>query len=113
VLENATKMATITFIEHDGTTHEVEAKLDRTVMQIAVEHAVPGILADCGGSCSCGTCHAYIDAAWCDRLPPVSESEGFMLEAVIERAEGSRLCCQIPMKADLDGMLVRLPVEQL
>lgn len=106
-------MATITFIEHNGTTHAVEARFDRTVMQIAVEHSVPGILADCGGSCSCGTCHAYIDAAWRDRLPPVSESEGFMLEAVIAPAEGSRLCCQIAMKEDLDGMIVRLPAEQL
>jgi 2Fe-2S ferredoxin len=107
------KMATITFIEHDGTEHAVEARIDRTVMQIAVEHSVPGILADCGGSCSCGTCHAYIDPAWQDRLPPVSESEGFMLEAVLEPAPGSRLCCQIPMTEALDGMIVRLPAEQL
>jgi 2Fe-2S ferredoxin len=106
-------MATITFIEHDGTKHEVHARADRTVMQIAVEHSVPGILADCGGSCSCGTCHAYIDPAWRERLAPPSESETFMLEAVIDPQEGSRLCCQIPMREELDGMIVRLPAEQL
>jgi ferredoxin, 2Fe-2S len=106
-------MATITFIEHDGTTHEVQARIDRTVMQIAVEHSVPGILADCGGSCTCGTCHAYINAPWRDLLPPISESEAFMLEAVIKPAGGSRLCCQIAMRKELDGMVVRLPEQQL
>jgi 2Fe-2S ferredoxin len=106
-------MAIITFIEHDGTVHKVQARIDRSVMQIAVEHSVPGILADCGGSCSCGTCHAYIDAAWSERLPPVSESESFMLEAVIDPAAGSRLCCQIAMSEELDGMIVRLPEQQL
>ena len=106
-------MATLTYIEYDGTTRRVEARLDRTVMQIAVEHSVPGILADCGGSCSCGTCHAYIDAPWRDLLPPIAESEAFMLEAVPEPREGSRLCCQLPMRAELDGMVVRLPAEQL
>jgi ferredoxin, 2Fe-2S len=106
-------MATVTFIESSGEVHTVEARLDRTLMQIAVEHSVPGILADCGGSCSCGTCHAYVDAAWLGKLPPVSESEEFMLEAVIDPQEGSRLCCQLPMSAELDGMVLRLPAEQL
>ena len=106
-------MPRLTYIENDGTTFDVEARIGRTLMQIAVEHAVPGILADCGGSCSCGTCHAYIDDAWRAKLPPVSESEGFMLEAVPEPREGSRLCCQIPMQPELDGMIVRLPAEQL
>lgn len=106
-------MATVTYIEHDGTVHAVDARIDRTLMQIAVEHAVPGILADCGGSCSCGTCHGYVDSAWLDKLPPISESEEYMLDAVPGRQEGSRLCCQIPMRAELDGVIVRLPSEQL
>jgi 2Fe-2S ferredoxin len=106
-------MPTLTYIESNGATHHVEARIDRTVMQIAVEHSVPGILADCGGSCSCGTCHAYVDAQWRALLPPLSESEAFMLEAVPEPREGSRLCCQIPMRAELDGMVLRLPAEQL
>ena len=106
-------MATLTFIEHDGTTHRVEARPGRSVMQIAVEHAVPGILAECGGSCSCGTCHGYVDPAWVGRLPAVSETEAFMLEAVPEPGPGSRLCCQIAMHGGLDGMVVRLPREQL
>ena len=106
-------MPTVTYIENDGATHRVEARLDRTLMQIAVVHSVPGILAECGVSCSGGTCHACIDAAWLAQLPPPTETESFMLEAVPGPRAGSRLCCQLPMREALDGMVLRLPTEQL
>ena len=106
-------MPNVTYIEHNGTTHTVDAPSERTLMQIAVDNAVPGILGDCGGSCSCATCHGYIDARWADCLPPVSETEAFMLEGVPEPRESSRLCCQIKMCAELDGVVVRLPLEQV
>ncbi len=106
-------MLTVTFIEHDGTTHRVPAPTERTLMQIAVDNAVPGILGDCGGSCSCATCHGYVDPQWADRLPPVSETEAFMLEGVPEPRDNSRLCCQIRMRAELDGVVVQLPQEQV
>jgi len=106
-------MPTVTYIEHDGTTHSVEAQPERTLMQIALEHSVPGIVGECGGSCSCGTCHAYVDPAWHDKLPPISETEAFMLEAVLEPRDGSRLCCQIPMRVELDGLVLRVPAEQV
>jgi 2Fe-2S ferredoxin len=106
-------MPTVTFIEHDGTTHEVEATPNRTLMQIALDHGVPGILGDCGGSCSCATCHGHVDAAWRERLPPLNETESFMLDGVPTRDAGSRLCCQIKVTAELDGIVVRLPAEQV
>lgn len=106
-------MPTVTYIENDGTTYRVEAALDRTLMQIALDHSVPGILGDCGGSCSCATCHGYIDADWAARLPPVSETESFMLEGVPAPRATSRLCCQIKMRAEFDGIVVRLPEEQV
>lgn len=106
-------MPRVTYIESDGTTHNVEAQLDRTLMQIALDNSVRGILGDCGGCCSCGTCHAYVDAAWIDKLPPKSETESFMLEAVPEPREASRLCCQIRMCPELDGIVLRLPVDQI
>lgn len=106
-------MPTVTYVENDGTVHEIEAVADRTLMQLAVDHAVPGILGDCGGSCSCATCHGYIDAPWSDKLAPVSETEAFMLEGVPEPRATSRLCCQIKMRAELDGIVVHLPAEQV
>jgi ferredoxin, 2Fe-2S len=105
-------MATVTFVETDGTTHQVEGAIDRSIMQIAIDNSVPGILGDCGGLCSCATCHGYIKAPWSDKLPPILESESFMLEGALERRECSRLCCQIKMHADLDGIVVHLPAAQ-
>jgi 2Fe-2S ferredoxin len=82
-------------------------------MQIALDNAVPGILGDCGGACSCATCHAYVDARWTEKLPAVSETEAFMLEGVPEPRANSRLCCQIKMQAALDGIVVQLPEVQV
>jgi len=106
-------MLQVTFIEHDGTTHLVSAPLERTLMQIALDNAVPGILGDCGGACSCATCHAYVDARWTEKLPAVSETEAFMLEGVPAPRANSRLCCQIKMQAALDGIVVQLPEVQV
>lgn len=106
-------MSTVTYIESNGTTHHVEASVDRSLMQLALDHSVPGILGDCGGSCSCATCHGYIDAEWNVKLPPISETESFMLEGVPEPRPTSRLCCQIKMRTELDGIVVRLPEEQV
>ncbi|KQX95801.1 2Fe-2S iron-sulfur cluster-binding protein [Variovorax sp. Root473] len=106
-------MLQVTFIEHDGTTHLVSAPPERTLMQIALDNAVPGILGDCGGSCSCATCHAYVDPRWTDKLPGISETETFMLEGVPEPRANSRLCCQIKMQAALDGIVVQLPQVQV
>lgn len=106
-------MFKVTFIEHDGTTHQVTGPSERTLMQIAVDNGVPGILGDCGGSCSCATCHAYVDERWISQLPGRSETEAFMLEGVPDPRENSRLCCQIKMQAGLDGIVVQLPNEQV
>lgn len=105
-------MPTVTFIEPNGRRYEVEADLNRSLMQLAQDHGVPGILGDCGGACSCATCHGYIEAAWLDRLPAPSETEAFMLDAVSYRLPGSRLCCQIRMDPTLDGIVIHVPADQ-
>jgi 2Fe-2S ferredoxin len=105
-------MPTVTYIDHTGAVFEVEAPLQKSLMQVALDNSVPGILGECGGSCSCGTCHAYIDAPWAEKLPPQSETEVFMLEGVPEPRPSSRLCCQIRVTPELDGIVVHLPVEQ-
>src|ERR1700722_574348 len=105
-------MPKIVFIEHDGEQREVQAEAGRSVMQAAVENAVPGIVADCGGSCSCGTCHGFIDPAWLNKLPPADGTENALLEGLLELQPNSRLTCQITVTADVDGMVVRLPKSQ-
>lgn len=105
-------MTHVVFIDPTGLAHEVEAPAGRSLMQIAVDHSVPGLLGDCGGACSCATCHGYIDPRWAAELPPRSETEAFMLEGVPDPRENSRLCCQIRMRPELEGIVVQLPDEQ-
>ena len=57
-------MPHITYIESDGTRHETEGEVGSTVMETAIMNGVPGIVAECGGACTCATCHVYVDDAW-------------------------------------------------
>ena len=106
-------MPIVVFTDHEGTDYRVDAPVGKSLMQVAVDNAVPGILGDCGGVCSCATCHGYVDAAFLDRLPPQSETEVFMLEGVPDLRSNSRLCCQIRMQPELEGIHVDLPAEQV
>ena len=105
-------MATITFIEHDGTQHEVVATEGISVMENAIQNGVPGIDADCGGQCSCATCHVYVKPDWFEKTGAIGDMEESMLDLNPERQGTSRLSCQIPMTADLDGLTVDLPEFQ-
>src|ERR1700680_1624163 len=69
-------MPKITYIEHDGTTHVVEAEIGSTVMESALKGGVTGIVAECGGSCTCATCMVYVDEAWTDQGGSRSGGEG-------------------------------------
>jgi 2Fe-2S ferredoxin len=107
-------MPTIHYILRDGSTRDVEAKAGSSVMENAIRHNVRGIDAECGGCCSCATCHVYVDEAFFDRLPPPDDLESGLLEVVAaERRPTSRLSCQIAMSAELDGLTVRLPATQI
>jgi ferredoxin, 2Fe-2S len=105
-------MPKIVFIEHNGEEHTVEADVGRTVMHAAVDNFVPGIVADCGGSCSCGTCHGFVDERWLESLPAVQPNEQSLLEGLLETQSNSRLTCQIEVTPGLDGLIVRLPKSQ-
>ena len=105
-------MAKITFIEHDGTTHEVDGTNGTSVMMVALDNLVPGIDADCGGECSCATCHVMIDAAWTDIVGKPGETEVSMLDLNPESQDNSRLSCQIEVSDQLDGLVVNLPEFQ-
>lgn len=105
-------MTTVFFITHDGEQLNAEAPAGKSVMQAALDNGIPGILGDCGGCCSCATCHGYVEPEWLEKLDPRSQTEEFMLEAVPDRQHNSRLCCQIKLSDELDGIVVRLPAEQ-
>ncbi|MGM0632234.1 MAG: 2Fe-2S iron-sulfur cluster-binding protein [Pseudomonadota bacterium] len=105
-------MARITFIEYNGTRHEVDARSGESVMLAAINHMVPGIDADCGGACSCGTCHVFVDPAWLAATGEAGEYEEPMLDLNPDRRPESRLSCQITVSEALDGLVVRLPEFQ-
>ncbi|MEE9587536.1 MAG: 2Fe-2S iron-sulfur cluster-binding protein [Hyphomicrobiaceae bacterium] len=105
-------MAKITFIEHSGAEHTVEAEPGMTVMESAIKNDVPGIEAECGGACACATCHVYVEDAWRAATGAPEEMEEDMLDFAFEVRESSRLSCQIKVTDALDGLVVRVPEKQ-
>ena len=69
------------------------------------------LLALCGGCMSCATCHVFVDDAYLDRLPTISEDENDLLESTDHRQDNSRLSCQLQMTAALDGLQVTIAPE--
>jgi 2Fe-2S ferredoxin len=82
-----------------------------TVMEAIRDNGFDELLALCGGCCSCATCHVHVDPAFKDRLPPMSEDEDDLLESSDHRDENSRLGCQVPFTANLDGLRVTIAQE--
>ena len=105
-------MVNILFVEHDGTEHFVAVASGGSLMQAAVSNAVPGIDADCGGSCSCATCHVYVNEEWSAKLGAINPTEEAMLSLSTDRKDNSRLACQIPVTDALDGLVVTTPEFQ-
>ncbi|PZN95536.1 MAG: hypothetical protein DCF31_06410 [Alphaproteobacteria bacterium] len=105
-------MATITYVEFNGTEHAVQVADGVSLMEGALGNGVPGIDGDCGGNAACATCHVYIDPAWEAKTGEKSELECDMLDLADGLQDNSRLACQIKASADLDGLIVRMPATQ-
>ena len=105
-------MAKIKFIEFDGTEHDVAGENGASVMRAAIDNLVPGIDADCGGECSCATCHVLIDSDWMGKVGKPTDQEESMLDLNPDREANSRLSCQITVSEELEGIIVRLPEFQ-
>ena len=106
-------MPKITYIDSDGATHVVEAEIGVTVMEAAMQNGVPGIIASCGGSCACATCHVHVDAHWFPLLSERSNEEQDMLDSAVDVDETSRLSCQITVSEELDGLKVTVAARQI
>jgi 2Fe-2S ferredoxin len=106
-------MGRVTYIRFDGTPHTIELDEGQSLMSGAVANGIPGIDADCGGSCACATCHVHVDEKWTAVVgPPASEAEGELLQLAPDVRPDSRLSCQVRMSAELDGVVVHLPEGQ-
>ena len=105
-------MPKITYIEHNGKSHVVEVPNELSIMEGAIQNNIPGIDADCGGSCACATCHVYVDDKWFDKLPKKENAEEDMLDMSFKPNKFSRLGCQITVTDRLNGMVVKMPLKQ-
>ncbi|QRG05671.1 2Fe-2S iron-sulfur cluster binding domain-containing protein [Xanthobacter dioxanivorans] len=105
-------MTQIVFITSDSRRIEIDAQDGLSVMECARRANVPGIVAECGGACSCATCHVYIDAPWSGIVGEAAGMERDMLEFAESVRETSRLSCQVKVAPDLDGLTVHLPDGQ-
>ena len=105
-------MTKITYIEHNGKSHQIDVANGLTVMEGAVQNNIPGIDADCGGSMACATCHVYVKEDWFNKLPKKENGEEDMIDMAHEPNKFSRLSCQLTVTDDLDGLTVQLPSKQ-
>jgi ferredoxin, 2Fe-2S len=105
-------MIKITFIDSEGTSRSVEAEEGSTVMEAAIRNGIPGIEAECGGACSCATCHVYVDEEWADAAGQPQPMEEDMLDFAFDVRPNSRLSCQIRVRPELDGLVVQTPTRQ-
>lgn len=106
-------MPKVVYVEDAGQEHPIEATVGESVMATAVKNGVPGIIGECGGNASCGTCHVWVRAEFTELVGEPNDLEEDLLEmAVTDRREGSRLSCQISVSPELDGLTVDVPPQQ-
>lgn len=106
-------MPAVKFTDADGEVREVEANAGDSVMETAVRNGVPGIVAECGGSLSCATCHVFVEESQLAELEPMEEMEDEMLYGTtVDREENSRLSCQLTLAAG-QSLQVTTPETQV
>ncbi|OUU80083.1 MAG: hypothetical protein CBC38_01420 [Gammaproteobacteria bacterium TMED78] len=99
-------MPNIIFKQIDGSQEEIEIEAGYTIMEGGTINNVSGIEAECGGACSCATCHVYINPEWQSKIPAMDSLENEMLEVAKDRLSSSRLSCQINVTEDMDGLVL-------
>ncbi|WEK43602.1 MAG: 2Fe-2S iron-sulfur cluster-binding protein [Candidatus Sphingomonas colombiensis] len=104
-------MPKLIVVTRDGEERELDGEAGLSVMEVIRDGGIDEILALCGGCCSCATCHIHVDPEFAAKLPALSEDENDLLDSSSDRDENSRLSCQIPFTAELDGLKVRIAEE--
>jgi 2Fe-2S ferredoxin len=104
-------MPTLIVVDRKGQEKAVEGEVGLSVMEVIRDNGFDELLALCGGSCSCATCHVFVDAKWTYAVGAPHEDEADLLDSSDHRAESSRLSCQIPFTAALDGLKVTIAPE--
>ena len=101
-------MPKLVIVNRAGDEKEVDAQAGLSLMEAIRDNGFDEMLALCGGCCSCATCHVHIDPAYMDKLTKMSEDENDLLDSSDNRNEFSRLSCQVPVTAALEGCKVTI-----
>lgn len=104
-------MTSITIIDRSGSERSISAKDGLSLMENVRDAGFDELLALCGGCLSCATCHVYVDEAFADKLPSMSEDENDLLDSSDGRQANSRLSCQIPIGPNLEGLRATIAPE--
>lgn len=104
-------MSNLIVTKHDGSAHQIEATVGRSVMEIIRGHGIDDLAAICGGMLSCATCHVYVEGGPDENLAPISEEESELLDGSSHRQGNSRLSCQIVFDESLDGLRLTVAPE--
>lgn len=106
-------MVNIIFKQQNGIQQIVDIPEGLSIMEAAIKHSIDGIDADCGGGCSCATCHVYIDADFTDKTGQASSAEEDMLDFAFDVRANSRLSCQIRVTNDMNNIIIHVPGKQV
>ncbi|MDO7843526.1 2Fe-2S iron-sulfur cluster-binding protein [Sphingomonas immobilis] len=104
-------MPKLIVVTREGEERELDGADGHSVMEVIRDAGIDELLALCGGCCSCATCHVHVDPEFAAKLPPMSEDENDLLDSTSDRNEYSRLSCQLPFSAALDGLKVTIGAE--
>ena len=104
-------MPKLIVVTREGEEREIDGEAGLSVMEVIRDAGIDELLALCGGCCSCATCHVHVDPDFLNRLPTMSEDENDLLDSSDDRNETSRLSCQVPFEAALDGLRVTIARE--
>ncbi|AJE87269.1 ferredoxin [Streptomyces albus] len=105
-------MTHINYVLRDGSEQQVDVPDGQSVMDGSVRNNLPGIIAECGGSCSCATCHVYLDPDWSDRFDEATDEERELLEFAEGASPESRLACQLIVRPECEGARVTVAVTE-
>ena len=104
-------MPKLIVVTREGEEREIMGEAGLSVMEVIRDAGIDELLALCGGCCSCATCHVHVDPDFVAKLPKMSADEDDLLDSSADRNATSRLSCQVPFVAAMDGMRVRIAAE--
>ncbi|MBL1241497.1 MAG: 2Fe-2S iron-sulfur cluster binding domain-containing protein [OCS116 cluster bacterium] len=105
-------MPIIHFVNPQNQTTSITVDAGTNVKDAALDNGIEGIYGECGGSCTCATCHVYVDAQWFNRIEAADDFEQDMLEFAADATLESRLSCQIKVSDAQDGIIIKIPARQ-